>query len=151
MFYFPQEVFDLLVAKNGTVKDLIPILQKKANLSDETIQAIRFFEAHNNKFYKELSEDFAVVSITDFVTLYAESIPEEERNADQGFQIIYGFHFDKEPNKPHGVPFKFIIKPVSLSGDFLAIANSLFRENLSKIPRSGCPEELASKESSLKR
>lgn len=151
MYYFCQEVFDLLVAKNGTVKDLIPILQKKANLSDETIQAIRFFEAHTNKFYKELSEDFAVASITDFVTLFAESIPEDERNADQGYQVIYGFHFDKEPNKPHGVPFKFIIKPVSLSVVFLAIAKSIFRGNFSRIPRSGCPEGLASKESSLKR
>lgn len=151
MVSFSQEVFDLLVAKNGTVKDLIPILQKKANLSDETIQAIRFFEAHNNKFYKELPEDFTVTGINDFVTLFAESIPEEERNADQGYQIIYGFHFEKEPNKPHGVPFKFIIKPVSLSGGFLAIAKRILRGNLSRIPRSGCPEELASKGSSLKR
>lgn len=133
------------------MKDLVPILQKKANLSDETTQTIRFFEAHNNKFYKELSEDFAVVSITDFVTLFAESIPEEERNADQGYQIIYGFHFDKEPSKPHGVPFKFIIKPVSSSEGFLAIAKPIFRGNLSRILRSGCPEELASKENSLKR
>ncbi len=122
MFSSSQETFDLLVAKNGTVKDLVPILQKKANLRDEDTQTIRFFEAHNNKFYKELPEDFAVLSITDFVTLFAELVPEEERNADQGYQSIYGFHFDKEPSKPHGVPFKFIIKPVSSSEGFLAIA-----------------------------
>lgn len=122
MFSSSQEAFDLLVAKNGTVKDLVPILQKKANLRDEDTQTIRFFEAHNNKFYKELPEDFAVLSITDFVTLFAELVPEEERNADQGYQSIYGFHFDKEPSKPHGVPFKFIIKPVSSSEGFLAIA-----------------------------
>lgn len=122
MFSSSQEAFDLLVAKNGTVKDLVPILQKKANLRDEDTQIIRFFEAHNNKFYKELPEDFAVLSITDFVTLFAELVPEEERNADQGYQSIYGFHFDKEPSKPHGVPFKFIIKPVSSSEAFLAIA-----------------------------
>lgn len=117
-----QETFDLLVAKNGTVKDLVPILQKKANLKDDATQIIRFFEAHNNKFYKELPADFAVISITDFVTLYAELVPEEERNADPGYHSIYGFHFDKEPSKPHGVPFKFIIKPVSSSEGFLAIA-----------------------------
>lgn len=122
MFSSSQEAFDLLVAKNGTVKDLVPILQKKANLRDEDTQTIRFFEAHNNKFYKELPEDFAVLSITDFVTLFAELVPEEERNADQGYQSIYGFHFDKEPSKPHGVPFKFIIKPVSSSEGFLTIA-----------------------------
>ena len=122
MFSSSQEAFDLLVAKNGTVKDLVPILQKKANLRDEDTQTIRFFEAHNNKFYKELPEDFAVLSITDFVTLFAELVPEEERSADQGYQSIYGFHFDKEPSKPHGVPFKFIIKPVSSSEGFLAIA-----------------------------
>lgn len=106
-----EEVFDILVAKNGTVGDLIPLLQRKANLSDEVVRTIRVYEAHNSKVYKELVEDYPVASITDFVTLFAESTPEEERTASEGDRPIYAFHFDKEPNKPHGVPFKFLVKP----------------------------------------
>ncbi len=45
------------------------------------------------------------------MTLYAEKIPDEEFAATDEDREIYCFHFDKEPSKPHGVPFKFILKP----------------------------------------
>lgn len=107
------------MAKNGTVGDLIPLLQKKANLSDEIVHNIRFYEAHNYKLHKELGEEYPVASITDFVTLFAESIPDEELNPDEDDRYIYAFHFEKEPSKPHGVPFKFLVKPVSDLGNLL--------------------------------
>lgn len=50
-------------------------------------------------------------SITEFTVLYVERIPEEELNATEHDRFIYCFHFDKEPSKPHGIPFKFIVKP----------------------------------------
>lgn len=96
----------------GIVADLINGLQKKANLDDDTIQNTRIYESHGSKVYKELSEDYSVASINEFVILYAEVIPEEERNAVEGEKAIYAFHFEKEPNKPHGIPFKFVVKPV---------------------------------------
>lgn len=101
------------MAKNGIIADLLPSLQKKAGLDDETIRNTRIYEAHGGKIYKELSEDYSVASVNEFVTLYAERIPEEEQKAEDGDKAIYAFHFDKEPNKPHGVPFKFLVKPVS--------------------------------------
>lgn len=107
-----QETFDILVAKNGVIADVIPLLQKKANLDDETIQNTRIYEAHGGKFHKELSEDYSVVGINEFIALYAERIPEEEQQAEPADRAIYAFHFDREPNKPHGVPFKFVVKPV---------------------------------------
>lgn len=100
------------MAKNGVVADLLPGLQKKAGLDDETIQNIRVYEAHAGKFYKQLSGEYSVASITEFVVLYAERIPEEEQSAVEGDKLISVFHFDKETNKPHGVPFKFLVKPV---------------------------------------
>ncbi len=109
-----QETFEILVAKNGVMSDLLALLQKKANLDDETIRNTRIYEAHGGKIHKELSEDYSVASVNEFVTLYAERIPEEEQNADKDDRAIHAFHFDKEPNKPHGVPFKFLVKPVSL-------------------------------------
>ena len=74
---------------------------------------VRIYEAHGGKFYKELREDYLVTTMSDYLTLYAEVIPEEERNAGVPDRPIYCFHFDKEANKCHGVPFKFVNKPVS--------------------------------------
>lgn len=141
-----KEPFDILVAKNGTVRDLIVGLQKKAVLSDEISRTIRIYEAHNNKVYKELGHEYNVASITDFVTLYAESIPEDERNAAEEDRLIYAFHFDKEPNKPHGVPFKFVIKPVRKNVWISRVTtDALIRAKPSRIPKSDYQDELALK------
>jgi ubiquitin carboxyl-terminal hydrolase 7 len=61
-----------------------------------------------------LDDNFSVAGVNEFVVLYAEILPEEERNANEGDRSIYAFHFDKEPNKTHGVPFKFVVKPVRI-------------------------------------
>lgn len=65
----------------------------------------------SGKIQKELIEDFNVISLNDLTNLYAEKIPEEEINSSEEDRYIYCYHFDKEPNKPHGVPFKFLLKP----------------------------------------
>ncbi len=93
----------------------MPGLQKKANLDDATIHNTRVYEAHGSKIYRELPEDFSVAGINEFIVLYSEVIPDEERNAVDGDRAVYCFHFDKEPNKAHGIPFKFVMKPVSRS------------------------------------
>lgn len=77
------------------------------------MQNTRVYEAHAGKVYKELPEDFSVAGINESIILYAEVIPEEEQNAVEGDTAIYCFHYDKEPSKVHGIPFKFVIKPVS--------------------------------------
>lgn len=77
------------------------------------MQYIRIYEVHGGKVYKELPLDHSLTTMTDYLTLYAEVIPEEEREAKDGDTAIYCFHFDKEPNKPHGVPFRFVVQPVS--------------------------------------
>lgn len=97
----------------GTVRDLLSGLKKKANLDDEAMQQVRIYESHSGKIYKEYGEDHQVATMSEYVTLYAETKPEEERNANEGDFAIYCFHYDKETVKPHGVPFKFIVKPVS--------------------------------------
>jgi ubiquitin carboxyl-terminal hydrolase 7 len=68
------------------------------------------YEVHSGKVYKELSEDLNITGVNEFVSLYAERIPDEEINATEHDRAIYSFHFDKEPSKTHGVPFKFILK-----------------------------------------
>lgn len=99
-----------MVPKNGMVADIIPGIQKKLNLDNETAKLIRIYEAHGGKVYKELMEDFNVTGVSEFVTLYAERMPDDEINATEDDRAIYCLHFDREPSKPHGVPFKFILK-----------------------------------------
>jgi len=111
-----QDVHEVLVSKAGTVADLYPALQKKASLSDEALQNLRFYEAHAGRIYKELTRDDKVTSFNEYVSVYAEQIPSEELEADASVdRAVYAFHFDKEPTKTHGVPFKFVIKPVNVS------------------------------------
>ncbi|KAL2010554.1 hypothetical protein VTN00DRAFT_6361 [Thermoascus crustaceus] len=106
-----EQIFEVLVARNGNISDLLAGLQKKANIDEETIRDVRVYEAHSGKIYKELSENFSIAGINEFVTLYAEKVPEEEVNMQEGERTINAFNFDREPNKPHGVPFKFVVKP----------------------------------------
>jgi ubiquitin carboxyl-terminal hydrolase 7 len=107
----------VLVAKNGMIADLIAGVAKKLTLDTNQAQNIRIIEVHSGKIHKELIDDFNVTGINEFTTLYAEKIPEEELAASDDDRFIYCYHFDKEPNKPHGVPFKFLLKPGELLKD----------------------------------
>ncbi|KAK5463058.1 ubiquitin-specific protease ubp15 [Exophiala xenobiotica] len=106
-----QEPLEILVAKNGIIGDLVSGIARKLNLDEQTTRNIRILEVHGGKIHKELIEDFNVVGVNEFTTLYAEKIPDEELNASDDDRFIYCYHFDKEANKPHGVPFKFMLKP----------------------------------------
>ena len=102
-----------MVAKNGVVADIIAALQKKAKLDDATTRQVRLYETHGGKVCKELSPEHTVVGLGDYAqVVYAEKIPDEELNAEEGDKFINAFHFQKEPNKTHGTSFKFLVKPV---------------------------------------
>ncbi|KAL8729800.1 MAG: hypothetical protein Q9166_004523 [cf. Caloplaca sp. 2 TL-2023] len=106
-----EEPIDILAPKNGIVHDLVAPIQKKVNLSEEATSKLRLYESHGCKITRELNFNAGLTSISDYSTLFAELIPEEEEYADEGDTAIYAFHFDKEISKTHGVPFKFVVKP----------------------------------------
>lgn len=106
-------MFEVLVPQNGTVADLVTAFQKKVGLDEDSARNLRIYEAHSGKIYKELGEDFKIAGLNEYVTLFAENIPEEEVNMEEGERTINAFNFDREPNKSHGIPFKFVVKPVS--------------------------------------
>ncbi|PLN77676.1 ubiquitin C-terminal hydrolase [Aspergillus taichungensis] len=105
-----EQVVEVLVPRDGTVADILSGLQKKANLDDETIRNTRIYEAHGGKIYKEYQAESKVAGINEFVTLYATRVPEEEIEIAEGERLINAFNFDREPSRPHGVPFKFVVK-----------------------------------------
>ena len=101
------------MAKSGVIADVLPMLRKKVKVGEE--EAIRIYEVHTGKVYKELHENFGVAGISEFISLYAERIPEDELAPAEGDKAINALHFNKEPSKVHGVPFKFVVKPASPS------------------------------------
>lgn len=107
---------EVLVPKNGVVSDLLEGLQKKANIDDETMQNVRVYEVYSGKIYRELNDNSSMAGVTDFVTLYAEKIPEEELTMQEGEFQINAFNFDRDPQKAYGCPFKFVVKPVCSLG-----------------------------------
>ncbi|TDZ12865.1 Ubiquitin carboxyl-terminal hydrolase 21 [Colletotrichum sidae] len=104
-----EEPLDLLVAKNGNIDDLIQVLIKKTGIADETEGGrIRVYETSSHKWYRELGRDYPVISMNDYTTVFAERVPEDELNEDENAHFIQVFHFQNEPSRVHGVPFRLL-------------------------------------------
>ncbi len=103
----------MLVNKTGTIDDLIQALIKRAQIPDESEAGkIRVFEANNGRFFRDLPREAPVTSMNEYTTLYAERTTEEEETAEAS-NFIHVFHFQNEPNRAHGIPFKFLLVEVS--------------------------------------
>ncbi|KAM3543524.1 hypothetical protein ARSEF1564_003576 [Beauveria bassiana] len=104
-----EEQFDLLVPKTGTIEDLIQALVKKAKIADEAEGGrIRVYETSSNKFYREPVRDHAVQNLSEYTQIYAERVPADEQDANEA-NYIQVFHFQNEPSRTHGVPFRFLL------------------------------------------
>lgn len=89
------------------------MLVKKARIPDEVEGGrIRVYEVNGHKFSRELPRDYSVISMSDYTTFYAERVPEEELHATDDNSFISVFHFQNEPSRAHGVPFKFLLQEV---------------------------------------
>ena len=94
--------------------ELADHLAKQVKLSPGGTGKIRIFEvSRDGKTQKEFTGSEMIGNIPDPVELYAEEIPREELEADDTDKIISVFHFSKEVSRTHGVPFRFVVKPVS--------------------------------------
>jgi ubiquitin carboxyl-terminal hydrolase 7 len=109
-----QDNYDLLVTKSGVVEDLIQALIKKAKIpSEEEGGRIRIYETSSHKFFRELERTYPVISINDYTNVVAERIPQEELDVESANAFINVFHFQGEPSRAHGMPFRFLVKEVS--------------------------------------
>ncbi|KTW29759.1 hypothetical protein T552_00966 [Pneumocystis carinii B80] len=106
-----EELIEVLVPKTGTLKDVVQALIQKLNISSDLIDRFHIFGAHLNRVYKDFDLSYPIASLQDFLLLYAEMIPEDELNLEKDDQYVNVYHFQKEPARSHGIPFRFIIKP----------------------------------------
>lgn len=100
------------MSKQGHVEDLIQAFTKKAQIKDELEGGrIRIYEIHHHKFFRELTPNYPVLSINDYADVIAERVPEDEMAADDR-DFIKVIHFQADPSRVHGIPFKFLLKEV---------------------------------------
>lgn len=107
-----EQAVEVLVPKQSQFTYVLDALHKRLELPDEILDQIRFYEVHSTKVYKTLPLTHGVNALNEFMTVYAERIPEEEltMNKENGDRLLYCFHFEKEPSKPHATPFIFLMK-----------------------------------------
>lgn len=109
-----ETMHDLLLPKDDKISDLLQALEAKGVKfeSDSGTRLPRIFEAAQNKFIRELDMNESISSLNDaaYCTLYAEEVPEEETTATNDDFFIPVFHYQKETNRTHSVPFKFLVK-----------------------------------------
>ncbi|KXT16123.1 hypothetical protein AC579_5072 [Pseudocercospora musae] len=107
-----EEPLELLVHKQSNFTAVLEVMQKKLQLPEEVAKETRFYEVHSNKVYKILPPTHGVLTLNEFMNVYAERVPEEEKelDAEKGDRLLSCMHFEKEPSKSHGVPFVFLMK-----------------------------------------
>ncbi|CAB4444823.1 unnamed protein product [Rhizophagus irregularis] len=104
-----EEIIDICLQKDATVNEIIEEILKRVTLSSPD-NKIRLYEVMNHKIQNEYKETELIGRIQEFMTLYAEEIPQDELLANSHDQIIQVYHFTKDPIQTHGIPFKFVIK-----------------------------------------
>ncbi|KAH7107494.1 cysteine proteinase [Auriculariales sp. MPI-PUGE-AT-0066] len=101
-----------LLPKTSTVHELATQLAKLVSLTPDGSNTIRVFEmSKDGKHQREFSATEMIGNIPEVAELYAEEIPLDELDQADDKKIISVFHFFKDPSRPHGVPFRFVLKP----------------------------------------
>jgi ubiquitin carboxyl-terminal hydrolase 7 len=107
-----------LSSKDSSVHDVIEHLSKRVQLTPSGTGRIRVFEmAQDERTRREFTGFEMIGDIVgpDPVELFAEEIPREELEVGANDKIINVFHFTWGVTRTHGIPFKFVLKPVSLN------------------------------------
>lgn len=111
-----EHKYDILVAKTAIMKDVIGILKEKANIPEQDISRIKMWGASNSRLHKMFTDNYPVISLVDSTQIYAAVSPEEEYDfvksevAPPDQRLIFALHFQKDPHRPHGIPFTFILR-----------------------------------------
>ena len=93
-------------------------MNKHTSIPAELYDRIRLFDVRWHKEYREFQNTQAI-STTSFdisygTSIFAEPVPVEEGDAGELDRFIIIVHFSKDLTRLHGIPLKFVVKPVCL-------------------------------------
>jgi len=102
-----------LLPKNTNMNDVAQeFLRKEVKLQPAGTGQIRIFELVNGRTQKFFQGNEVVRDISESTELYAEEVPVEEEEHGDDERLVQVYHFNKDPSRAHGVPFKFVLRPV---------------------------------------
>lgn len=120
-----ESTHPFLLPKTSMIHDLTDHLAKQVKLAPGGTGKIRVFEvSKDGKQQKEFTGSEMIGNLPEPVELYAEEIPREELEADDADKVISVFHFSREVSRTHGVPFRFVVKPVSAYLDIILYSDA---------------------------
>lgn len=89
-------------------------LRKEVKLQPAGSGQIRIFEIGNGTAQRIFNGTEPVRDVSDSIELFAEEVPLDELESEESKRIVPVFHYNKEPNRTHGIPFRFVLLPVSI-------------------------------------
>ena len=109
-----EGVHQFLLPKNTSMADVAhDQLRKAVKLNPDLGSGqIRLFELVQGRVSKVFTGSKAVRDVPEATELYAEEILLDEANADDDERVVQVYHFNKDPARAHGIPFRFVLKPV---------------------------------------
>jgi ubiquitin carboxyl-terminal hydrolase 7 len=104
-----EKSHSILVGKNALFADVIAKLKEVVELKGT--QEIRLLEVHNSKIYRLLKPDERTTGYTEYTTLRAEEVPEDELQKEKGSKRIQVVHIWRDPpmTYPFGNPFYLVV------------------------------------------
>jgi ubiquitin carboxyl-terminal hydrolase 7 len=100
-----------LLPKTCNINDVAENMSRSVTLSPEGSKKIRIFEVvSNGRQQREFHGTEMIGNINELTDLFGEEVALDELNAREEDKIINVFHFSKDANRTHGVPFKFVVR-----------------------------------------
>ncbi|CAO3579210.1 unnamed protein product [Absidia cylindrospora] len=102
---------EFMLPKQSKMTDVLRQLEQRGAKyqSEKGTRQVRLFEAINNKYRREIDLNDPISTISDNAQLYAEELPEEELNMGPDDIFTNVFHYQRDINRTHSVPFKFLV------------------------------------------
>ena len=107
-----EVVLELLINKFGNIRNMVQAIIEKLNLDPNLADSIRLWDAKEGRINRIFPLDHHIITLPETGNIYAEIIPKDETNSSEEDFRCYVLHFHKEPNRAHGIPFLFFIRPV---------------------------------------
>lgn len=104
-----EKSHNILVGKNSIFADVIAKLKEVVELKGT--QEIRLLEVHNSKIYRLLKPEERTTGYTEYTSLRAEEVPEEESKKEKGAKRIQVVHIWRDPPMTYtfGNPFYLLV------------------------------------------
>ncbi|KAJ3210298.1 hypothetical protein HDU67_005417 [Dinochytrium kinnereticum] len=102
---------DLLLLKTARASDVMELFKEKVKIEVGGSGLLRMYEVTSYRIHKFFADDDLISTIGDFSSLYVEEVPMEElKPLEEGDRSVNICHFNREPTRGHGIPFKFILR-----------------------------------------